>query len=132
MPSDADTASSQGERNMPEDFHTTNGADQDIVAKYKSLILVTYGLFIFFPLIGIIICYVKRSSFRQSMVLDSHIAWLIRTFWFSLIGALIGVLLSFAFIGNVIMFVVSIWYLGRVIKGGLAMWDEKPMGTGWF
>ena len=38
---------------------------------------------------GVIVAYVKRDDARGSWV-ESHLRWLIRTFWFSLLWAVIG------------------------------------------
>ena len=46
-------------------------------------------LFLITLLIGVIINYVKRDDVKGSW-LESHFRWQIRTFWFSLLWAIVG------------------------------------------
>ena len=53
------------------------------------------GLFLFWPaLIGLVLDYIKRGDV-EGTVLESHYAWLIRTFWWSLLwgGVILGAML---------------------------------------
>jgi uncharacterized membrane protein len=85
-------------------------------------------------ILGIIIVYVKRDEARATW-LESHMTWLIRTFWWSTIWALIGwivlvllaiVLIGFA-LGPLIWAVTAIWVLYRVIRGILYYKDQRPI-----
>jgi uncharacterized membrane protein len=83
---------------------------------------------------GIIVCYVKRDNARGTWV-ASHLRWLIRTFWYSLlwgaVGALVLVVLGIILIGIPIAFVIwaiaSLWVIYRVIRGYLLFNDSKPI-----
>ena len=85
-------------------------------------------------IIGVVIAYVQRSDARGTWV-ESHITWLIRTFWWSTIWAVIGwiVLIVFAIIligfalGPLIWGATAIWVLYRVIRGVLLFKDSKPI-----
>jgi len=84
---------------------------------------------------GVIVAYVKRDDARGTWV-ESHLRWLIRTFWYSLlwgvIGGIIFVLLFIVFLlGPVLAFAIwaaaSIWVIYRVIRGYLLFNQSKPI-----
>ena len=63
---------------------------------------------------------------------EDHITYLIRTFWISLIGYLIGAVLSIVGIGIIIIIAVGIWYIYRSIAGFIKFNDNKPINPmGW-
>jgi len=91
--------------------------------------LLTFG-----GVIGVIVAYVKRGDARGTW-LESHMTWLIRTFWWSTAWALIGwavlvllaiVLIGFA-LGPLIWAITAIWVLYRVIKGVMYFKDHRPV-----
>jgi uncharacterized membrane protein len=102
--------------------------------------LVSSGFPVIAPLMGligiggVIVAYVKRDDARGTWV-ASHLRWLIRTFWFSLLWAVIGwivlITLGLILIGIPIAIVIwgaaSIWVLYRVIRGYLLFNDNKPV-----
>ena len=84
-------------------------------------------------IIGVIICYVKRDDAQGTWV-ASHLRWLIRTFWYSLlwgtVGGIVFVLLFIVFLlGPVLAIaiwaVASLWVLYRVIRGYLLFSQSK-------
>jgi uncharacterized membrane protein len=83
---------------------------------------------------GLIVAYVKRDDARGTWV-ESHLRWLIRTFWFSFLWAVIGwivlVVLGIILIGIPIALLIwaaaSIWVIYRVIRGYLLFKDSKPI-----
>lgn len=77
-------------------------------------------------IIAVIVCYVKRDDAAGTWV-ASHFTWLIRTFWWSLLWAVIGVLLMIVVVGFAILVADAIWFLYRVIKGWLRLSEGKPM-----
>src|SRR3989441_6562526 len=85
-------------------------------------------------IIGIILAYVKRGEATGTW-LASHYRWLIRTFWYSLLWGLIGLLLFLALalvvigfiIGPAVWIATSIWVLYRLIRGYLLFKDNKPV-----
>lgn len=98
------------------------------------------GLFVPAPLltiigvIGVIFAYVQRGDARGTWV-ESHITWLIRTFWWSTVWAVIGwivlivlglILIGLA-LGPIIWAATAIWVLYRVIRGYLLFHDSKPI-----
>ncbi|CAG0971203.1 hypothetical protein BURK1_01233 [Burkholderiales bacterium] len=102
--------------------------------------VISSGLVQFAPLValagivGVIIAYVKRSEARGTWV-ASHLDWLIRTFWWSLLWSLIvgavGVVLMLVLVGFVLLplglAAVSIWVIYRVVRGYLAFRDSQPL-----
>ena len=82
-------------------------------------------------IVGVIMAYIKRADFAGTEYAD-HITYLIRTFWISLIGYLIGAVLSVIGIGLIIIIAVGIWYIYRSIAGFIKFNDNKPINAmGW-
>src|SRR5436190_23458116 len=98
--------------------------------------LISHGFPFAAPLMGIIgiagliVAYVKRDDAQGTWV-ASHLRWLIRTFWFSLLWGFVGIVLFFTLIGIpfalAIWAVTSIWVVYRVIKGFLAFQKNQPI-----
>jgi uncharacterized membrane protein len=80
--------------------------------------------------VAIIIGMVKKNDVRGT-VLASHVSWLSRTFWWSVLWIVIctalAILLVITIIGALLYWlpfaVLFIWYLYRVIKGWLRLND---------
>jgi uncharacterized membrane protein len=77
-------------------------------------------------IVGVIINYVKREDARGT-IYESHFDWQIRTFWWGLLWAIIGVVLAIALVGFAILFVAWIWAIYRVVKGWLRLSEGKPV-----
>ena len=84
---------------------------------------------------GVIVCYVKRDDAAGTWV-ASHLTWLIRTFWFSLLWGIVGgivfVLLFIVFLLGPLLAIgiwgaASLWVLYRVIRGWLLFNESKPV-----
>lgn len=79
---------------------------------------------------GVVICYLKRDEAQGSWV-ASHLRWLIRTFWFSLLWSLIGWIPALTVVGLVIAiplwFLVALWIIYRVLRGYLLFKDSRPV-----
>ena len=97
--------------------------------------IVAHGLPVIAPLVGligilaVIGAYVMRGDAAGSYVAP-HFRWLIRTFWFSLLWAAVGVLFFITLLGIPIAWVIwladSIWVLYRVIRGFLLLQEGRP------
>lgn len=102
--------------------------------------IASHGFPLFAPLFGligliaIVVAYVKRSEATGTW-LASHFRWLIRTFWWSLLWAMIGglvfVTLGLILIGIPIALAIwavdTIWVIYRVIRGYLLFHSSQPV-----
>jgi uncharacterized membrane protein len=73
---------------------------------------------------GVVYAYMSRG---KSEVLDTHLRFQIRTFWLSLLLAVLGMLTMIIGIGFLIWGFLAIWGLIRVISGFLLANDGKPI-----
>ena len=110
---------------------STGGTD---LRQYTMIIYILYMVAILVgitSIVGVIMAYIKRADFAGTEYED-HITYLIRTFWISLIGYLIGAVLSVVGIGLIIIIAVGIWYIYRSIAGFIKFNDNKPINAmGW-
>jgi len=114
---------------MNEPIVVTNDAQMKSLQSLTLVVYILYALSYFTgitAIIGIIINYVKRDAVAGTW-LESHFTWQIRTFWFSLLWAVIGVATFFLLIGMVILFANFCWIIYRIVKGWLNLNDNKPM-----
>lgn len=80
-------------------------------------------------LIGLVVNYVKQSAARNTW-LQSHFRWQIRTFWFGLMWALLGIPITFITFGMgtyVVYMALLVWLIYRIVKGWLRLNDGKEM-----
>ncbi len=68
---------------------------------------------------GIIVNHIKINEVSDP-VLKSHHRWLMRTFWFAVLWALLGSATVFIFgIGYLVLTATAIWFIYRLIRGWL-------------
>ena len=105
------------------------------VKNYVFIAYVTYAvglLILFTPVVGVIMAYVKRDE-AQGSIYASHIDYLIKTFWVSLVGTVLGTFTTLILIGWLILLVTAIWFIYRVVIGLIKLNEDKPVPTqGWF
>lgn len=105
------------------------------VKNYVFIAYVTYAvglLILFTPVVGVIMAYVKRDE-AQGSIYASHIDYLIKTFWVSLVGTVLGTFTTLILIGWLILLVTAIWFIYRVVVGLIKLNEDKPISTqGWF
>lgn len=75
---------------------------------------------------ALIIAYIQRKEARGTW-LESHFAWQITTFWYTLLFSIIGVIGFFFVIGIPILLLVLVWNIYRIVKGWLYLNDSKPL-----
>lgn len=98
----------------------------------KKIAMIIYGLYAASLIVGItwlvaiIMNYVKKDDVRNTW-LESHYRWQIRTFWFSLLWAVVGMITLLIFIGWLVLFANLIWFIYRIVVGWLNLADNKPM-----
>jgi uncharacterized membrane protein len=105
----------------------------------KTWAMIVWGLYIasYFTafitmIVGLIIAYVKRGELAGTPF-ESHMTSAIRTFWISLIGGIIGVVLAVIGIGIIILIALAVWQIFRVIRGMIRAVDGRPIEdpAGW-
>jgi uncharacterized membrane protein len=91
-----------------------------------------HGFLSLVGIVGVIIAYVTRGDSRGTWA-ESHMTWLIRTFWWSLLWDVIGLLLLLVtlFLAYPIAWAIwvatAIWVIYRVIRGFLLFNDRRPI-----
>ena len=91
-----------------------------------------HGFLSLVGIVGVIVAYVSRGDSRGTWV-ESHLTWLIRTFWWSLLWNVLGgiVVVGTLFLGYPIAWVIwvatAIWVIYRVVRGFLLFNDRRPM-----
>lgn len=97
----------------------------------RTLVLVSYVLHLvgavagITSIIGLVLNYLKRG--HSGEVLDSHHTWMISSFWWALLGLIIGGILTLIFIGWAVLFIVWIWYIYRHVRGLIAFVNGERM-----
>jgi len=83
-------------------------------------------------IVAVLFNYVKRGDARGTWV-ASHYRWQIRTFWFTLLWAVIGWVLVITLIGAVVgvpvLIALTLWLMYRIGRGWLRLRDRRPMYT---
>jgi uncharacterized membrane protein len=111
-------------------IESTPSADK--LASLKQLTMITYVLYALSALVGltaivaIIINYIKRDEVAGT-IYESHFTWQIRTFWWSLLWAVVGFATIIVGIGFIVLMADSVWVIYRIVKGFLNWNDNKPM-----
>ncbi len=108
---------------LPDDERTRSARDVTTViyALYAASFLIGIT-----SIVAIVMNYVKRDDMRGTLF-ESHFRWQIRTFWFALLWAVIGVLTAFFLVGIVVLMANAVWFIYRIVKGWLRLNDNKPM-----
>jgi uncharacterized membrane protein len=96
------------------------------------LYLVSFATVGFTALVGLIIAYVKKPDLA-STAFGSHMTYAIRTFWVSLLGWILGGILTVVLIGYLLLLVVALWSLFRCVRGLIKALDGRAIDdpTGW-
>ena len=108
---------------------TAGGQDEQSL---KTLTIVVYALQAASFFIGIsfiaavIINYIKQPQVEGTW-LESHFRWQIRTFWFSVLWSIIGLVLSIVLIGYLVLPVVVLWVIYRIARGWINLSQGKAM-----
>ncbi|HZR36576.1 MAG TPA: hypothetical protein VFA75_14485 [Nevskia sp.] len=102
----------------------------------RNTLLIAYVLFCatfvtgFAGIAGVILCHIKVGESGNEF-LRSHYRWLIRTFWFTLLWAVVcGVLVAsiiFAVLGGIGFAALFVWHLYRLIRGLVTFSERRPM-----
>jgi uncharacterized membrane protein len=80
--------------------------------------------------VAVIVAYVSRGDARGTWT-ESHLGWLIRTFWWSLLWNCLGWVLAVTLIGLPVALAIwvatTVWVIYRVIRGYLAFHRSEPI-----
>lgn len=110
----------------------SGGKSAEELAGLKNITMIVYALQALSfawgvtAIVGLVINYIKREDVRGTLY-ESHFDWQIRSFWWGLLWAVLGMLLLIVGVGFVIMFVAWIWMIYRVVKGWLKLTEGKPV-----
>ena len=77
-------------------------------------------------IVGVVIDYIKRDDARGTWV-ESHFNWQIRTFWWSLLWAVIGGILLLVLIGWLVLAATAVWIIYRIVKGWLRLTERREV-----
>jgi uncharacterized membrane protein len=78
-------------------------------------------------IVAVIVNYARKGQVAGSWV-ESHFRWQIRTFWFGLLWAAVGMLLLVVFgLGYLVWLADYLWLIYRVVRGWLYLNDDKPL-----
>ena len=114
---------------MSEEIIVPSEAQMKSLRNLTQIVYILYALSYFAgitAIIGIIINNIKKDEVAGTW-LESHFRWQIRTFWFGLLWALIGMATFVILIGMAILFANFCWIIYRIVKGWLNLNDNKPM-----
>lgn len=106
-----------------------DGSTTDPLKKTATLIYILQGLSLLLVItfvIGLVIAYIKKDEAKGTWV-ASHFKWQIRTFWWYLAWAILGVLTVGLGIGVFILIANGLWFIYRIIKGYLALTKSAVM-----
>lgn len=107
---------------------------REIETSEKSLPTLVYALYLaafFFGVsmvVGVVLAYVNRPR-AEGTWLASHYDWQIATFWKSLIGVVLGVVLLVVWVGVLVLAATYVWVLYRIVKGWSALSAGQPVGV---
>jgi uncharacterized membrane protein len=103
--------------------------DEKALARLATIVYVLQAASFFVGLTlfaAVIINYVRRDDARGTWV-ESHFRWQIRTFWFTLLGIVLGGLTAIFLIGWFILGATALWLIYRIVKGWLYLSEDRPM-----
>ena len=113
----------------------TELSTDDSLRSNKTLTWIIYGLYAASFIVGItgivaiIMNYVKRGDVAGSY-LESHFTWQIRTFWISLVVAIIGMVLMIVLVGWIVLIADAVWVIYRLVVGAIRLNENRPVVEG--
>lgn len=101
----------------------------------RTTLIIAYALDLIAPLTGfliaivsVIISHIKAGETRNDFI-RSHHRWLIRTFWWNLLWAIVFGLLTLVFVGYFGLLALVIWWYYRMVRGLINYSNNTPMPT---
>lgn len=118
-----------------QDFTKQMQEVNQISEEQKNYLLVTYIVFAaglltggLLTIAGLVMAYLKRDDYTNT-IYESHVTYLIRTFWIGFLYAFISYVFSIIGIGVILGILTSIWYVIRVVKGLVGFYDKQPIAN---
>ena len=105
--------------------------ERSTVENDRTFAVVAYLLHLFGAVAGItsiaglVVNYLKRDPYEE--LLDSHHAWMIRSFWWAILWGVLGIITIFILVGWLVLFIVWVWYIYRHVRGLIALLNGEPM-----
>ena len=107
----------------------------------RTVVIITYVLHLvgactgLLSIVALIINYVAKDEHGE--MIASHHAWMIRTFWYTVLAFVICFALVLTFIGIPLAWLLGVaawlWYIYRHIKGLIEFSSDRTMSaTAWF
>ncbi len=102
----------------------TSGDD----ASHRTCAIVVWALLLsgLFAIAGVVMAHVKRRQVAGTLY-ETHLVSAIRTFWFMVVGLVVGAITSVVWIGIVPIVGVYFWVLYRGIRGILEAIAGRPV-----
>jgi uncharacterized membrane protein len=102
-----------------------------VIGVIGSVTIVGTFLFGLPSIVAVILNYIKRGEVRGTF-LESHFTWQIRTFWYTALWAVLGIVLfAITIIGLLLLWIplgiLGIWVIYRVLRGWLALRARDPV-----
>jgi uncharacterized membrane protein len=105
-----------------------------IIAMFSSRAVVRSFLFTLPSIIGVIMSYARLPAVAGTF-LESHLRWLIHTFWIALTGYvvlwIVTLPLKLVLIGFPLFYLglaaLALWIIYRLVRGWLALRDHRPV-----
>lgn len=76
--------------------------------------------------VAIVLNYIKRED-TLGTIYESHFRWQMRTFWWSLLWAVIGFVTVYVLVGFLVLGALLVWLIYRLVKGLLYWSERRPM-----
>lgn len=77
--------------------------------------------------VGLVLCYVWRNDPKTEAWEQSHLQYQINTFWFGLLGFVIGLVLMFVLIGFFVWIALAVWTIVRCVMSFMQAQKRLPM-----
>jgi len=86
--------------------------------------VLTGGMLGIATIAAVVIIYIKRSDAAGTLY-AAHYDWLLRTFWWGLLWAALGMLLTAIYIGFIVLAINVVWVVYRIARGWLGLFDGR-------
>lgn len=99
----------------------------------RTTLIIAYALDLIAPFTGFLIAIVSviishiKAAETQNAFIRSHHRWLIRTFWWNLLWAIVFGVLTLVFIGYFGLLALVIWWYYRMVRGLIDYSNNRSM-----